>query len=268
MLPDVAVREDRLAKESGKDRASHRERADELAIEWQAFVADIVAHGVREAVKIVPILPEERPADMPARVTHWVVDGRHRLQAAIDGGIGFIPAEEVSRDAIPDIILSAVTRRHFSKGALAYMAVLTMPEVAKGGAARAKAGKPSALSAEGLARRIGVSPRLMEQACELYRELDGFPALAGEAEASVFGGSGLGAVCGWVKGQKTAGSADRPVEKREPNYDALATSSLVTLRNASRAWDRLSDATRAEVIAGVREVLSSLPPAVRDAVIS
>ncbi len=40
------------------------------------------------------------------------------------------------------------------------------------------------------------------------------------------------------------------------------------LANIRIAWDRLSAATRAEVISGLRETLSTLPPAVRNAVLA
>ncbi|MBB5351078.1 hypothetical protein HNR46_001312 [Haloferula luteola] len=282
MLPDLAARETRLGKESGKDRAGHREKAEELSTEWAAFCEDIREHGIREPLKICPI-PEKEKKSLPGRITHWIVDGRHRWQASLDTGIAFASCVIVSLEEAADIILSAVTRRHFSKGSLAYMSVLTCPEVAMGGAKRKastqfKTGpalsagpvEASAMTAEALSKRVGVSLRIMEQACELYRELDGFPALAREAEASVFSGSGLGAVCGWVKGEKTQGGegavAARP--KKEPNYNHLATSSLVTLGNVAKAWPQLEEHRRADVIKGLREVLHTLPPAVRHAILS
>ncbi len=273
MLPDLARREEFQAKDAGKDRAKHSEKAEELNLEWQAFVADVVERGVREPLKIVPITADERPADMPGRITHWVVDGRHRLQAAIEGGVGFVPADEVPSDSITDIILSAVTRRHFSKGALAYLAILTRPATAT---AR-KAGRPnnSALDAElpvaALAKRIGVSARIMEAACELYRALENpKPSVAAEmarikpeAEAAVFGGAGIARVLGWVRGRETlAESGSSPVStgRNAPNYQALGRSSLVTMTNVIRSWGTLEEETREELFEGYVDAFRSLPP--------
>lgn len=256
MLPAVVERQRKLAKTTGKDRKAHADKAEELTSEWFAFVDDVAAHGVLEPLKVT--------AD-----GLLVVDGRHRLAAARQAGLAEVPAILVQDKDAQAIILSAVcARRHFSKGALAYIALLTHPEVATEGEARAKAGQPSALSAEGLAKRTGVSLRLIGQAAALYRELDGFPKLAEDAEHSIFSGAGLGAVHGWVKQAKSGSKATNPRPKPRADYDVLGPTSLVTLQNTASRWADLKPETRESMIGGLRELLCALPEPVRDAITS
>lgn len=192
-------------REDGKRKAEHAEAMQEHGEDWEAFISDVRERGVIEPVKVI-------------EGTNQICDGRHRRQAAIEAGrdaIPFVVVTPVQAKALMESTL--VGRQHLTKGMRAYAAVVLHPEVAMDGKSREKAGKPSAFSAEGLADRFGVSTRLVEQACELYRRFSESKKLQARHEWRVRAGWGLGAILAGLGGedshQKGTGGGNKAPQK-------------------------------------------------------
>ena len=195
MLERMATKWDVLDHLTKAKRPDHAETLAEVRGEWAAFVADVKERGI-----IVPI----KVALIKAKLT--IVDGRHRCKAALEAGLKQVPIERVPEDQALALMESTmIGRQHLTKGQRAYAAIVLHPEVATEGDKREKAGKaePSALSAEGLATKFGVSARLIEQACQLYRELDASKTLRAKHEWRVFAGFGLGAILAGLAGDES-----------------------------------------------------------------
>ena len=188
------------------NKADHREALDDHAADWAAFVADVKAHGVKEPIKFCLI-----------KGVPTIVDGRHRWQAATAAGYSDIRAIGVSEEEGRNLMESSVIgRQHLTKSMRAYWAVVMHPQVALDAEKVQKTGKkapPSALNAEGLAEKFGVSLRLIEQACELYRELDTSHTLRRKHEWRVRAGYGLGAILAGIAGGDS--TEDKP-KGRQP----------------------------------------------------
>jgi hypothetical protein len=108
-----------------------------------------------------------------------IVDGRHLNRAARALGHKEVPVEIVPEDQIESVILATLlARRHYTKGALAYLSLPLLDEAVRQGAIRKKANlkkgripesvlsRPSVegRSTDSIAERIGVSGPLLEQA--------------------------------------------------------------------------------------------------------
>lgn len=101
-----------------------------------------------------------------------VIDGRHRLKAAKLAGLTTVPCRVVDSTEANSLALeSLMARRHYTKGALAYMALPLFEQASeegkkRGALGRSKKGVDSVgtLSAERLAERLGVSTDLFRQA--------------------------------------------------------------------------------------------------------
>jgi hypothetical protein len=212
MVTDLAERLKQKAKRQGKDRQDCLDAAEAYGLEFAALVADVAAHGVREPLKVVD----------RGDGTWLVADGRHRLAAALASGLATVPCIVVPEADVPSIIESAVaTRRHMTKGAIAYLGVLLHPEVATEGAERQKAqgAPPCKLSLQGvstgqetqgnLSQRLGVSRQLIADACRLYRVFRNRPDLREKYEDSVWTGAGLNKLSGFVEELCKGGTPER-----------------------------------------------------------
>ena len=203
MLERMATKWDVLDHLTKAKRPDHAETLAEVRGEWAAFVADVKERGI-----IVPI----KVALIKAKLT--IVDGRHRCKAALEAGLKQVPIERVPEDQALALMESTmIGRQHLTKGQRAYAAIVLHPEVATEGEGRkganqhgkgpALSAEPSALNADGLAAKFGVSARLIEQACQLYRELDTSKTLRAKHEWRVFAGFGLGAILAGLAGDES-----------------------------------------------------------------
>lgn len=171
-----------------------KERGQELAEDWAAWVEEIRQNGVREPLRVI-----RRPvgeADCRPLPGYWVVDGRHRLAACAEIGKTVLPCIEISEDDAKEVIDGMViARRHCTKSQRAWFAVILHPEVA--GDVHGKIGKNRPAVAAGLiaqpelAARFGVSERLLRDAIELYRGLEKYPQHRDRFEPSIWGGASL-----------------------------------------------------------------------------
>lgn len=269
------------AKKAGKNRDEHRERAEELAGDLAALVESVREHGVRDAIQICR-RPDDTPRLLGSPEIWWIVDGRNRWLAACQVGVKYIPVVRVRTDDAPEIIASAVShRRHYTKGATAYLACLMHPEVALDGDKRKKANqfcgpalnagpvKPSVLSAGGIAQKFSVSLRILEQASELYRLLDGEgKPFRDDAEANIWAGCGLGGVKAGVDFLIANGT-----ESAKPDPKAIAAAAAwQNYRRASKSvgelwssWDALDATQRETAMSGLKDWFSGAPLVARAA---
>jgi hypothetical protein len=133
--------------------------------EFLALVDSLQAHGYLRKVLI-----DEHDQ---------IVDGRHLTRAARALGHKEVPTELVPEDQIEGVILATLLgRRHYTKGALAYLSLPLLEEAVRQGAIRRKENLKKGKSSDGLlnrpsgdgrstdsiADRIGVSGPLLEQA--------------------------------------------------------------------------------------------------------
>jgi hypothetical protein len=254
------------AKKAGKNREEHAERAAELEADHEALLASVRESGIIEPLKVCLIEDETKPLG----VDWWIVDGRNRWMAAQFLKLPSVPVMAVPACEAPAIIAATVAgRRHYSKGATAYLACLLNPEFALEGGKRQKTGQPSAFSAEGLAAKYSVSTRVLEQAAELFRLLegDGKP-FRDDAEANIWAGCGLGGVKAGVDFLIANGKA---ADTSKPDPASIARAAAwQAFRGAStkvsdlwKRWDALDAEQRETVKAGVKSWLGEAPEEVR-----
>ncbi len=261
-LPEMAELYYKRAKDGGKARQEHLEKAEEVREEFAALVESIKLHGVRE----------------PLRVSgNFIVDGRHRWLAALEAGV-MVPVREVDAAEIPDVIQDAVTRRHFSKGALAYMTVILHPEIAD-----SKKGNPQLQDSKNIdksqmttelsigewAAKIAVTRQLLTQAVELYRLVSRYKSQQLVTDAAVWAGKGLGGILAGLKGNKEALDAgkdlppDALIEKRVIEYDKLAVRTATTVLTIAQNWGKIPEEWQQHTLEKWGEALALLPPVTR-----
>lgn len=270
MIPDLAAREleRSRSKDVGDKRKVYEKRARQQSCDFESLTESIKNNGQREAIKV-----------WKSGGQWLVVDGRHRWLAAKEIGLTHVKCVEVPEDDVVSIALDADTRRHLSKGALAYRAVLLNPEVASGGAEREKSGvklEPSAMNAEGLARRISVGSRTMETACRLYLIFEGHPELQKRYEASVWTCSSIAKLCGemakrveWKNDLLTYfPKPDEPTEAEQQQQAEELARELAKLAFYQRCekaaeigeqWPSLKDEDKKEIQVSIADEVSALP---------
>ena len=309
-LPGLIEREDQLGRQAGKSRADHKDSAAALTREFESLQLSILDHGLREPIKVVRD---------PKHEGNWLIaDGRHRFLACqhiiadnsllnpklCGNATHFYFAEALAKDGIPcweiqphevsAVILTAVQRRHYSKGALAYLAVLIRPEVATEGEKRKKAsqygpaaaagpqkGKPDqspaagecSLTAEALATQAGVCPRTMEYAIRLYKHFAANEAARLVFEPAIWVGESLDRILGGVVNYLLTGalpdapeSAAQRAERMAMERAEHARARIIQVGVALRTWDTMRPEGRAMVIEGAVNFFSSAPEDFRQAI--
>ncbi len=256
------------AKGDAAQRALREARVDELNLKLDSLQADIAKNGILEPIKICLENGE------------WlIVDGRHRWMAAKALNRETVPCALVDPKNAREIILSAMLGKHLSKGARAYSAVQVHPEVALDGEKREKAGKklePSAIVAEGLAQKIGVSERMMRTACALYKIFHEHLTLKGRYEDSVYTVSItklLGDMTARVTLYEESKTYDHPQPKKETKAEreagelllrkAVTKDRVQAIRDFSEdindGWELLEDEDLEDIKLNFHDFLGRLP---------
>lgn len=258
---------------------ARKERAEEQAADWAAWVAEVAAHGIREPLRVV------RVADPGEGEPAWlVIDGRHRLAAAEAAGLETVPCREADAAELPAVAEGSVTgRRHWTKGQRAFFAVMLHPQVAdeedakirqkaklKAGDSRSalnaergtKEGQVAddTLSATDLAARFGVSKRLIEDAIWLYRAFASNPIARDRVEPSLWAGASL-AGCRQGVAALEDGRTGPGKERPEPSGLSLLTRYRGEHALAAKTFATLTDDQRDLLTLRYRESLADAPPA-------
>lgn len=197
MLPDMIERETKLGNKAGSNREDHKARALELIQEFDASKRDILDNGIVEPLKVVKSLTGWLIADGRNRwaafqeITALRYDDPEKQAAAKNLEMRGVPCVEITEEEVPQVILSAMTRRHMTKQARALMAVKAFPEVAE----EAKSGRPKkSLAEQGiiskveLAAQVGVGLSTVEEACFFWRAIALHPKTREERMNQVFAG--------------------------------------------------------------------------------
>lgn len=252
LMPEVMHQ---LQKQKVK-KPEHREAAQEICEDWEAFKADIGRVGIQEPLKIVG---------------DTIYDGRHRWLAAQELEFDTVPCEEVTEEEGRRLIESTIAaRRHFTKGMRAYFAVLMHPEVVqdrrggdrKSSGAKSKPTESDLITRPALAVRFGVSHALLDQACKLYEAFEQSKTLRERHEKLVWAGFGLGGI---IAGLHGAERTERAIQDHE-----LVNGIFKRLNSfggaLSEDWERFDAKDHREVITdAVTNFLARLPDPLRKA---
>lgn len=230
--------------------------------------------------------------DKPLSVTadHQIVDGRHRWQAARRAGLKQVPCVQVDASQASTIILAnIVTRKHFTKSALAFDCFPLLQNAFEASQARRlenlKKGpifpKPTQLvsgkSVAEFAAQLGISDELFRQAAKVHEIFAQDEEYAAQMLPRLFarptGGEheytrpvGLGAIiAGWSGRRKTKDQPrpESPVVKQLELFDE----SFRTLRSATKSWSRIAPPDQDRVIQQFRAVAAAMPRELRQALI-
>jgi len=162
--------------------------------------------------------------------------------------------------------MDAVNRRHLSKGARAYLAVLMHPEIAA-----VKVGRPDksrsecAINSEELAKTAGVSPRLVDDAIAIYRQFAARADVRASFEDGIWVGRALDKILSGIKGFLATGQdPDEEEETEEAKKSRLAVERVETalqkwvgITTAFKQWETLTPDGKSTVTqAGVDTVLA------------
>lgn len=227
MLSDLIAREVAKGNKDGEKRQIHKAKAEALGEELAAIRESIREEGIKDVLKVCK----------SAKGKWLILDGRHRTELAGELELATVPCKEFPESEARAIIMAAAVRRHVSKGARAYQTVTFYPEVATE-AVRGKHTPSSAVSADDLATKTGVSKRTMEDAIWLFRAFADRPDMLVEFEPSIYAGSALekikGAVAARLKGNTEADENDE--EEEDPSNDKVlsvagGSTETNTLRN-------------------------------------
>lgn len=258
-LPEMASLYEKRAKDGGKARAEHLETAEEVRAEFAALVESVRLHGVREPLRVSGDL---------------IVDGRHRWLAALEAGVT-VPTVEVDDSEIPEVIQDAVTRRHFTKGALAYMTVILHPEIAAAKRGNPQLGNEKTIENSQLhtecaigdwAKKIGVHRNTMVQATELYRLVSRYKSQQEKTDAAVWAGAGLGALISGIKANKDKLEAGEEIpgealqDKRVIQYEKLAVRTVTSIGTVFENWQKIPEEWQDYTLDKLSDSIAALQP--------
>jgi hypothetical protein len=232
--------------------------------EMAALVADIQERGIDQPLIVCRT---DDGAEVPG--DFFLLDGRHRHRAAILAGLTQVPIIERDESEALGIVLGSITqRRHFSKGALAYLCYPVIEAAAVPKENYLKKGPKSIQSTTGnveeLCARSGFSRDLYFQARKVHEAFARRPDLREEYEPRILSGEmGLGACVAGLAGKESTEGAkrqDRPPEQLL--FDGFAAISV-----RFRAWDKLEGSTRRAVADRAVETILALPDEVQDSLL-
>lgn len=285
LLPQLIKREQEMGKAQGKNRAAHKMSAEEMTNDFESLIASIAKHGIREKIKVVKT----------KQGLYQIVDGRHRFEAAhevirrfigLEGKVFVdvaamaqkmadhgLPCEEVQEDDAVPIIMDAVNRRHLSKGARAYLAVMMHRENLKDGAGR-KSRSDCGITAPELAVESGASLRLTEEALALHKIFTAREDLRKRFEDAIWVGAGLMKLSAGIQAyMKTGEEPDEEPETEAQKKNRLAVERVETalqkwvgVTTAFKQWETIPLDGRETITKAATETVLALPEAVRQAI--
>jgi hypothetical protein len=239
-----------------------------------ALVEDIRANGIRQPLVVVK--PD------------LIVDGRERWQAAKRLQLTEVPVIYCKEDEVAGVIVSGLLRKHYSKGALAYVLCPVLEDAFKEAQKRRLECLKNAnnyrsglsplphKTVEDLAEQIGVDRKLLFDARKLHKEFEDETEYEFEDEPQpltlkeyfeprllAFGENrplGLGAIIAGIAGLRATGGKHRP----EPHQLELFKSGFDTLRTRFSYWQKFGAEQKAECREVIRETVAVMPADLRD----
>lgn len=234
-------------------------RKDNESDEFVAFVEDIRVRGVQEPVKV----------DSENRI----IDGRHRYWASKQIGLRELPVVIVPQgEVVSTVVQSLLQRRHYSKGARAYMIVPFFKDAFEEARARhraflasgGKAKVPFEETVAGFAAKLGISDKLLTQAQKLHNLFTEKPELKKQFEASIFDPdkpAGLGGILAGISGKDATDGNAR--NERSGGVMLLFGEAFDTLRNRAKAWAKFDTDQQLALFPKIRTAVAAMPPDLR-----
>lgn len=206
---------------------------DDTSADWAALVLDISERGIDQ-----PVIIDEQDR---------IMDGRHRWAAGQQAGVD-IPCVVKPSAAAGDIVLhSLLNRRHYNKGAMAYVSypVIAALVPQHGGNRKSKSTESTLKSADDLCDSLGFSRDLFFQAKQLHEAFANRPDLRAKFEGKILGGEiGLGACLAGIAGKE---STERQPRKDRPAFELLGEAvEQMELRFAY--WPKLEGSKRTQIV--------------------
>ncbi|HTJ78504.1 MAG TPA: ParB N-terminal domain-containing protein [Rariglobus sp.] len=242
---------------------------------FQALVADV----------------RDRGFDYPAIIDQQdrVIDGRHRRRIAIMLGVELPTVRRDSAEASEIILSTLLQRRHYSKGALAYMAVPLFTDVVEAGRARRLAGLKAGVNprqptqsaigktVDQLAEELGFSKDLYEQARKVrdlfaddteheWSDLPRPTTYRRYFEPKILSGEiGLGGVIQAIAGKE---STQGKPKVTPPAVTLFQRGLSVFTKRFDTKWEKLSPDDRLPVVKAVATETTKWPEDVQRAVLN
>ncbi len=235
--------------------------------EMAALAGDIAGRGIDQ-----PLIVTETDAGGKTPGYYYLLDGRHRMLAARQAGIEEVPViVRPEEDAVGIVIGSLVQRRHYNKGALAYLCYPVLAAAAEigvrnrashlmQGTKRPKSTESTYGDLEDVCARCGFGRDLYFQARKVHEVFERRPDLREEYEARILSGEiGLGACVAGLAGKESTEGAPR--QDRGP--EQLLFAAFEALSTRFSRWDRLEGSTRRAVADRAVETVLGLPEEVQ-----
>jgi hypothetical protein len=243
------------------DIVRHLPRMADDSAQFEALCADILDRGLIEPLKITR--------------THQLVDGRHRWRAAKRAGLIEVPCIIVADEEIAGIVLSTlIHRRHYTKGALAYLAYplmagahqeakeAAMQNLRKGQQIPVSHSVGNGKTTADFALQIGVGRTLFDYAAKIHDIFDADPEYKALMEPQILDtekGVGLGAVIAGYGGKK----ATKGAERVDNDQLELFSQALDRINNRSGYWASFDDATKLRLVPMIRKSVAEMPADLR-----
>lgn len=224
-------------------------------VEFASLVDDIAERGIDQP--LICVLGEDGAL--------LLIDGRNRYSAALVANLDEVPyVLREESEAMAIILGTLIQRRHYGKGALAYLAYpLAMHGRAKhGGDRKSKSTQSTLISVDEIAVRLGFSRDLFFQAAKIHEFFAKSPEQRAKFEPRILAGEvGLGAcIAGLASSEATTGS-----ERRDRSPYQLLTDTFVELKKRfDQRWDKLDGTTRLAVAEDATATVLSLPQEVQE----
>jgi hypothetical protein len=228
--------------------------------EFAALSDDIADRGIDQPLIVTAL---ENGGGSPGYV--YLVDGRNRFKAARAAGLSEVTVEEVEEVDAPGIILATlIHRRHYGKGALAYLAYPLAAKPGHGGDRKSKSTQSTLISVEEIAIRLGFSRDLFFQAGKVWEVFGRRPDLREKFEPRILSGEiGLGAcVAGLASSEATTGS-DR--QDRSP-YQLITDTFSALNKRFDQRWEKLEGSARLAVQEEAASAVLAWPEEVQQAI--
>ncbi len=202
---------------------------------------------------------------------YYLLDGRHRHTAAKLAGKERVPVVVCKESDALGIILGSITqRRHFSKGALAYLCYPVIAAAALPKEIYLKKGPKSTESTTGnveeLCARLGFSRDLYFQAKRVHEVFAQYPEMKERFEPAILSGeSGIGAVLAGIgsslitKGQPRNETNFLSWDAEGEDLGGKMPKMLDTFRKGFSQWDGYDPVAKAAFVSKWREFVSELP---------
>lgn len=215
---------------------------------------------------------KDRGIQLPLLITSdaRIVDGLSKWRAAKRLQLKTVPVITIPDEEVAlTIVQTLLQRRHFTKGALAY---LTFPLVADAADEVKKRGSKyftwiNALSTNevltALVERTGIGLRVYLQAKELHKIFAEREDLKAKFEPEIIEGEiGLGAAVAGanylIKGNKTGGAPKEVTKQLD-----LFTDGFKTMQTRYKYWDNFDLPQKETAVRVIRNTVSAMPPTLR-----